>query len=303
MLRLNGITPVMATPFHEDGSIDETSLRREIDFSIERGAAAICGPGFGAEFYKMSDPERYRFAEILVDQARKRVPVVVSTGSGSVVNTIEFSQFAERIHADCLMVVPPQRVALPGTEVVDFFSRLCESVQIPVMLQDADFTGAGLPSNIFVDLSNRYSNFLFAKLEVTLPGQKCADIVKRTNGRVQIIYGLAGIAMMDGLAHGASAMMPGTAVVDIYTRIYQLYRDGKTGEAKNLFYRLLPYLTFAMQHLELAVGIEKRVLVRRGVFPSARMRRPTLFYDDAYEAQIEELVGHVVALSEECHRI
>ena len=303
MLRLNGITPVMATPFHEDGRIDEVSLRKEIDFSIEKGAAAICGPGFGAEFYKMSDPERYRFAEILVDQARKRVPVIISTGSGSVVNTIEFSQFAEKIHADCLMVIPPQRVALPGTEVVDFFSRLCESVQIPVMLQDADFTGAGLPSNIFVDLSNRYPNFLFAKLEVTLPGQKCADIVKRTNGRVQIIYGLAGIAMMDGLAHGASAMMPGTAVVDVYARIYQLYQGAKIEEAKDLFYRLLPYLTFAMQHVELAVGIEKRVLVRRGIFPSARMRRPTLFYDDAYETQIDELVGRVVALSEECHRM
>src|SRR5258706_8598556 len=201
MLRLNGITPVMATPFHEDGSIDEVSLQREIDFSIEHGAAAICGPGFGAEFYKMSDPERYRFADILVDQARKRVPVIVSTGSGSVVNTIEFSQYAEKIGADCLMVVPPQRVALPGTEVIDFFSRLCEAVQIPVMLQDADFTGAGFPANIFVDLSARHPNFLFAKLEVTLPGQKCADIIQRTNKRVQIIYGLACIAMMDGLAH------------------------------------------------------------------------------------------------------
>jgi dihydrodipicolinate synthase/N-acetylneuraminate lyase len=302
MLRLNGITPVMATPFHEDGSIDEASLRREIDFSIEKGAAAICGPGFGAEFYKMSDPERYRFAEILVDQARKRVPVIVSTGSGSVVNTIEFSQYAEKIHADCLMVVPPQRVALPGTEVVDFFSRLCEAVQIPVMLQDADFTGAGLPSNIFVDLSAKHANFLFAKLEVTLPGQKCAEIIRRTNGRVQIIYGLAGIAMLDGLAHGASAMMPGTAALDVYVRIYQLYRQGKIEEAKELFYRFIPYLTFAMQHLELGVGIEKRVLVKRGIFPNARMRRPTLFYDDAYEAQIAELVSRVVALSEECQR-
>jgi 4-hydroxy-tetrahydrodipicolinate synthase len=120
---------------------------------------------------------------------------------------------------------------------------------------------------------------------------------------VQIIYGLAGIAMMDGLAHGASAMMPGTAVVDVYVRIYNLYRDGNIEEAKALFYRLLPYLTFAMQHVELAVGIEKRVLVRRGVFPSARMRRPTLFYDDAYEAQIDELVGYVVTLSEECLRM
>ncbi len=303
MLRFNGITPVMATPFCEDGSIDEASLRKEIDFAIEHGAAAVCGPGFGAEFYKMSDPERYRFADILVEQTRKRVPVIISTGSGSVFNTIEFSRYAEKIHADCLMVIPPQRVALPGTEVVAFFSQLCEAVQIPVMLQDADFTGAGLPSKVIVDISARHPNFLFAKLEVTLPGQKCADIVQHTNGRVQVIYGLGGIAMLDGLAHGASAMMPGTAVVDVYARIYQLYRDGKIDEAKDLFYRLIPYLTFAMQHLELAVGIEKRVLVRRGIFPSARMRRPTLFYDDAYETEINELVSRVVALSQECHRM
>jgi hypothetical protein len=46
--------------------------------------------------------------------------------------------------------------------------------------------------------------------------------------------------MMDGLVHGASAMMPGTAVVDVYDRIYLLYRDGKIDEAKDLFYRLIP---------------------------------------------------------------
>ena len=302
MLRFNGVTPVMATPFFEDGSIDEASLRREIDFSIEYGASAVCGPGFGAEFYKLSDPERYRFADILVDQTRKRVPVIISTGSGSLFNTIEFSRYAEKIHADCLMVVPPQRVALPGTEVVNFFNQLCEAVQIPVMLQDADFTGAGLPADVFVDISARHSNFLFAKLEVTLPGRKCAEIVQRTNGRVQVIYGLGGIAMLDGFAHGASAMMPGTAVVDVYERIYQLYRDGKLDATKDLFYRLIPYLAFANQHLELAIEIEKRVLVKRGIFPSARMRRPTLFYDDAYEAQMNELVSRVVALAEECHR-
>jgi dihydrodipicolinate synthase/N-acetylneuraminate lyase len=112
---------------------------------------------------KMSDPERYRFADILVDQTRKRVPVIVSTGSGSVFNTIEFSRYAEKIHADCLMVVPPQRVALPGTEVVEFFSQLCEAVQIPVMLQDADFTWGRAPISCFCRYFGPASKFPFAR--------------------------------------------------------------------------------------------------------------------------------------------
>ena len=292
----------MATPFHEDESIDEPSLRNEIDFSIEHGAAAICGPGFGAEFYKLSDPERYRFAEVLVEQAHRRVPVIISTGSGSVYNTIEFSKFAARLGADCLMVVPPQRVALPGSEVINFFSQLCEAVQIPIMLQDADFTGAGLPAQVFVDLAHKHSNFLFAKLEVTLPGQKCAEIIRRSEGRLQVIYGLGGVAMLDGLAHGASAMMPGTAAIDVYVRIYNLFREGKRAEAKALFYRLMPYLTFALQHLEIAIWIEKRLLAKRGIIPSARMRRPTMFLDEEYEKQMEVLTNEVQALSTECQR-
>jgi 4-hydroxy-tetrahydrodipicolinate synthase len=147
------------------------------------------------------------------------------------------------------------------------------------MLQDADFTGAGLPARVFVDLAHRHPNFLFAKLEVLLPGQKCAEIVEQTAGQVQIIYGLGGVAMLDGLAHGASAMMPGAACLEVYVRVYELYLKGQRQEAKALFYRLIPYLTFALQHLEIAVHIEKLVLVKRGILPSARMRRPTVHVD------------------------
>ncbi|MBI3668005.1 MAG: dihydrodipicolinate synthase family protein [Acidobacteria bacterium] len=300
MLRLDGITPVMFTPFLEDERIDEASLRRQIDFAIAAGAAAICGPGFGSEFYKMSDEERHRFAEILVNQARKRVPVIVATSSDSTFRTIEFSRFAERISADCVMVTPPRTSKLPTPEIVEFYSRLCNRLTIPVMLQDADFTGAGLPASVFVDLAKKHENFLFTKLEIILPGQKCAEIIERTGGRVQVIYGLGGIAMMDGLFRGASAFMPGAAVLEVYVQTYQLYKAGRKDEAEALFSRLLPYLAFALQHLELAVGMEKRAMARRGIIPHHRMRHPTLSFDPAGEQQIEQLVTQAVNLANEC---
>jgi dihydrodipicolinate synthase/N-acetylneuraminate lyase len=300
MLRLNGITPVMATCFKEDESIDDSALRRQIDFAIEAGAAAVCGPGFGAEFYKMSDEERYHFVEVLVQQSRKRVPVIAATSSGSTHNTIAFSRYAEKIGADCLMVTAPRTAPLPGSEIVAHYSRLCDAVGIPEMLQDADFTGAGFAAKIFVDLARKHSNFLFAKLEVLLPGQKCAEIIEQTGGQVQIIYGLGGVAMLDGLAHGASAMMPGAACLEVYVTVYELYLKGEHQEAKALFHRLIPYLTFALQHLEVAVRIEKLVLVKRGILPNARMRQPTIHVDSIYEAQMQELANDASMLSLEC---
>jgi 2-keto-3-deoxy-L-arabinonate dehydratase len=302
MLTLNGITPVMATCFREDDSIDDDALRKQIDFAIAAGAAAVCGPGFGAEFYKLSDPERYHFVDVLVEHTKKRVPAIAATSSGSTYSTIEFSRYAEKVGADCLMVTPPRTAALPAKEIVGYYSQLCGAVKIPVMLQDADFTGAGMPAKVMVELAHKHPNFRFAKLEVTLPGEKCAEIVAQSQGQVQIIYGLGGIAMMDGLAHGASAMMPGAACLEVYVRVYELYREGRQGEAKELFERLVPYLAFALQHLELAIRIEKRVLHKRGILPTSRLRPPTLSLGAIYEAQLESLVDSVIALTQKCRK-
>jgi len=303
MLKLNGITPVMATTFHEDESIDDKAMRKQIDFAIEAGAAAVCGPGFGAEFYKMSDAERYHFVDVLVEHTGKRVPVIAATSSGSTYSTIEFSRYAEKIGADCLMVTAPKTAPLPAPEIIRHYSRLCDSVTIPVMLQDADFTGAGLPAKVFVELAHKHPNFRFAKLEVLLPGQKCAEIIEQSQGQVQIIYGLGGVAMIDGLAHGASAMMPGAACLEIYVRVYELYQQGRRAEAEEVFHRLLPYLAFAMQHLELAIHIEKRVMVKRGILPNSRMRQPTLSLGHGYEELMDRLVDSVIALARECREL
>jgi dihydrodipicolinate synthase/N-acetylneuraminate lyase len=299
MLRLNGVTPVMATSFREDESIDDDALRKQIDFAIEAGAAAVCGPGFGSEFYKLTDEERFHFVDVMVEHTRKRVPTIAATSSGSTYSTIEFSKYAEKVGADCVMVTAPRTAPLPAAEIITYYSHLCDSLKIPVMLQDADFTGAGLPAKVFVDLAQKHSNFRFAKLEVTLPGRKCAEIVEQSKGQVQIIYGLGGIAMIDGLAHGASAVMPGAACIEVYVRVYELYTQGKKDQAEALFQKLIPYLAFALQHLELALHIEKRVMHKRGVLPNSRMRQPTLSFDSIYQEQMERLVGSVIALSEE----
>ena len=302
MVKLRGVVPVMLLPVNADESIDEKSFRGQVDFAIETGAAAVCAPGFATEFYKLSDPERYRVAKILVEQTAGRVPAFVSTGSGSIHSTVEFSRYAESIGADGLMVVAPAWCPLGVSELTEYYEAVCRSVSIPVMLQDADFTGGGLPAKLFVDLAEHCPNFIFAKLEIRLPGTKCTEIIRASKGKLQVLYGLGGIAIVDGLAHGACAMMPGPGFVDVNAEIFNLYDSGDIAGAKALSYRVQPYLIFALQHLELALQIEKRVLLRRGVFPSDRMRRPTLHLDHDYQEQIDEMAGYIIGLSKEVQR-
>jgi dihydrodipicolinate synthase/N-acetylneuraminate lyase len=289
-MKIQGVIPVMMLPLHSDESIDEGALRKQVDFAVAGGAAAVCAPGFATEFYKLTDEERRWVIKVVVEQTGGRVPMFAGTGCGSVRATIELSRYAESVGAAGLMVAAPKFCPLGALEQTAFFESVCRNVGIPVMLQDADFTGAGLPAGLIVDLAERCPNLEFAKLENILPGAKCSEIIRLSGGRVQVLYGMAGIALLDGLAHGATGVMPGPSFIEAYVHVFELYGGNRIPEAKALFYRMQPYVTFSMQHLELVIRMDKRGLVRRGIFSSDRVREPTLCFDAEYQKQMDELI-------------
>lgn len=92
-------------------------------------------------------------------------------------------------------------------------------------------------------------------------------------------------------------MMPGSGIVDINVELFRRYDAGDVEGAREISYSLHPYLVFLLQHLELGFLAEKRVLVKRGVFVSDRMRRPTLHLDEDYEQQLDQLVDYVIGLT------
>ena len=298
-MKIQGVVPVMMLPLNDDESIAEETLRKQVDFAVSGGAAAICAPGFATEFYKLTDEERRWVIRVVVEQTSGRVPVVAGTGCGSARATIELSQYAESVGANALMVAAPKWCPLGVQEQTAFFEMVCRNVGVPVMLQDADFTGTGLPAALIVNLAERCPNLEFAKLETILPGAKCAEIIRLSQGRVQVFYGMAGIALMDGLAHGATGVMPGPGFVEAYVRVFDLYRGGRISESKALFYRMQPYIAFSVQHLELVIQMDKRALARRGIFPSDRVREPTLSFDAEYQKQMDELIELMRGICEE----
>ncbi len=295
-MNLQGVVPVLCTPIESDETIDESSLRAEVDFAFDCGAVAVCAPAYGSEFYKLSDRERYRVAQVVLDQAAGRIPVLVSTGSGSIHSTLEFSEGAASWGATGVLVAAPRLVPLGVCETLSYFEAVCNRVKLPVILQDADFTGGGLPVQLFVDLAERCPNFQFAKLENPLAGGKCKQIIERSGGRVQVLFGWGGLNMFEGLDHGAAGIMPGTALTDLYVRSIALYRSGDVADAQVLFRKFMPLLVFSLQHLEWFISMEKRILVRRGIFKSARLREPTLHLDDEYELKMEEMIKELMTL-------
>jgi 4-hydroxy-tetrahydrodipicolinate synthase len=74
------------------------------------------------------------------------------------------------------------------------------------------------------------------------------------------------------------------------------FASGDREGARQLFELLLPVLTFSNQHIDISVQFFKRVLVAKGVFRTATVRKPILALDAVQEQTAAGLVDRVLAL-------
>ena len=75
---INGVWPVMLTPFHSNGDIDWHGLDALVDWYIESGVAGLFSVCLSSEMYYLSPDERVRLAAHVVARAGERVPVIAA---------------------------------------------------------------------------------------------------------------------------------------------------------------------------------------------------------------------------------
>jgi len=128
-----GIIPPMMTAFTEDGEIYEKGVREIVDFIIPHVQGLFpCGTyGSGP---MMSIRERKRVAEIVIDQVKGRVPVIVHVGTADTKNTVELARHAQQIGAAAVGAITPYYNSYDDEALFRHFDHLVKSVSIPVFL-------------------------------------------------------------------------------------------------------------------------------------------------------------------------
>jgi len=128
-----GIIPPMMTAFKKDGEIYEKGTRDMVDFIVPhvQGLYPVGSYGSGP---MMSIAERKRTAEIVIDQTRGRVPVIVHVGCSDTKNTVDLARHAESIGAAAVGAVTPYYNEYDQECIYVHFKTLLDSVRIPVFL-------------------------------------------------------------------------------------------------------------------------------------------------------------------------
>jgi 4-hydroxy-tetrahydrodipicolinate synthase len=101
-----GSLVAMVTPFH-DGRVDEAKLRELVEFHVANGTDGLVPCGTTGESPTLTPEEHKRVIEIVVQQARGRIPVVAGTGSNSTAEAIELTRHAAHAGAAGALLVTP----------------------------------------------------------------------------------------------------------------------------------------------------------------------------------------------------
>ncbi|MBA2963740.1 MULTISPECIES: 4-hydroxy-tetrahydrodipicolinate synthase [Ramlibacter] len=107
MTPITGSIVALATPMHDDGSVDYPTLRKLIDWHVAEGTDCIGVVGTTGESPTVNVEEHQEIIRVSVEQAAGRLPIMAGCGANSTAEAIELARFAKKVGADCQLQVVP----------------------------------------------------------------------------------------------------------------------------------------------------------------------------------------------------
>lgn len=128
-----GSIVAIVTPM-KNGKVDEKALRDLVEFQIQNGTDGIVPCGTTGESATLTYEEHCQVIDIVIDQTKKRVPVIAGTGSNSTHETIYLTEHAKKAGADCALIITPYYNKPTQEGLYQHFKAVAEAVDIPIIL-------------------------------------------------------------------------------------------------------------------------------------------------------------------------
>ncbi|WP_030611146.1 4-hydroxy-tetrahydrodipicolinate synthase [Streptomyces fulvoviolaceus] len=293
--QLSGVLTALASPFTSDGEIDEKTLRRLVDRSVDGGVDGVVACGSTGEFAAMTGAERRRVVETVVDQVAGRVPVIAQTGALSTREAVELSRHAQDAGASVLMVVAPYYEPLTLDETLRYLRTVADSVDVPIMLYNLPgATGVNLSPDTVGQLAREVENIRYIK-DTSADMAQAGQLIHRHGDVISTFVGWDSL-LLTAISEGAAGVMAGTANVmpAELVSIHRALRDGDLGRARSEWARIYPLMDAIMSAP--FIPAVKAALEAAG-FPVGSPREPVLALDAATTARISSLVQELPQLA------
>jgi 4-hydroxy-tetrahydrodipicolinate synthase len=129
-----GCGTALVTPFTASGTVDEAGVRRLVRRQIEGGVHFLVPCGTTGEAPTLSGAERRRVVEIVVDEARGKVPVLAGAGGYDTREVVEAAREMQAAGADGLLSVTPYYNKPTPEGLFRHYSAIAEATPLPIVL-------------------------------------------------------------------------------------------------------------------------------------------------------------------------
>jgi 4-hydroxy-tetrahydrodipicolinate synthase len=290
MSRINGVFPVLPTPFAPDGAPDVAAFLRLADFAIEAGVDGVVFPGMASEVETMSAAERGALVAALGAHLGGRVPFIVGASHADPAESAARAREGQAAGAVAAMIMAPPQCGQDIAKHVAFYAAVADAAPgIAIMLQNAPApNGAGLSPEAVAAVTAQVPAIRTVK-EETLPcGQHVTRILAAATTLDGVMGGAGARFILDELARGACGTMPALELADAHVALWRAWQRGDRAEARRVYTLTLPLLAFQMTF---RVRATKEVLKRRGLLTHTGARAAGPKLDAGDMAEIGELLA------------
>jgi len=285
-----GVFTIPSTPFREGGEIDVPSFRRVVDFCVDCGAHGLVFPVNASEFTALSDAERFKLAEVLVEQNADRIPAIVGVAAVSKEAAAKLAAHARAIGADGVIAMPPyiKRGAPSEALIFDYYRAISDAAQLPVFIQNySPPIGTDMSAGMLLRLCREIEWVQYVKEETTPSTMKLTQLLASNDGSCRAVFGGAGGRyLIEEYRRGSAGNMPGCHVTDVVVAFWDALETGDEARAMRIYKEMAPLFFFEHQ----LRGCYKEVLYRRGVIDCPLKRNGAMPLDKVSSQYLDEIL-------------
>jgi 4-hydroxy-tetrahydrodipicolinate synthase len=237
----NGAFSALITPFR-DGAVDEAALREMVEWQIQSGVDGLVPCGSTGESATLSHAEHEQVIRTVVEQTRRRVPVVAGTGSNSTAEAVRLTTFAREVRADGALLISPYYNKPTQDGIYKHYKTIAANVDLPLIVYNIPGrTGSNILPETFARMCDIKQ--VVGMKEASASMDQCSDILKLCGDRLTMLSGDDPLTL-PLMAMGAKGVI--SVITNVMPReMHELAAAGLAGDferARELHFRMLPLM-------------------------------------------------------------
>jgi len=287
-MQWQGVFPALTTQFTAGDEIDWAAMERHLEFQLDAGVHGLVILGSLGETSTLSSTEKLEIVDFFSRINRRGRPLLACVAESSTRDAKEFAVAVKQAGVDGIMLLPPMRYPSDHRETMTYLNEVAAATSLPVMLYNNPVAyGIDISPRDVVRLADN-PKFQAVK-ESSADTRRVSEIRRYLGDRMPIFCGVDDLAF-ECFALGAVGWVAG--LVGAFPRetvkLWELARDGRWAEARELYQWFLPLL-----HLDVGPKFVQQIKLVESLMGvgSAKVRAPRLQLTDKEATAVEKTLN------------